>query len=103
MVRTNLNPYSRFTSKWLEGGFFLMQHGDPNQGGQKIKGIEYIEYNEKSKSLKSHYFENGGNLLEYMWEVGDNTLTIWFGEKGSPAFYKGRWSDDGNTNTGAWE
>jgi hypothetical protein len=36
------------------------------------------------------------------YEVDDDTLTIWGGEKGSPAYYKGMWSDDGNTNAGAW-
>ena len=27
---------------------------------------------------------------------------IWFGEKGSPAYYRGSFSDDGDTLTGAW-
>jgi hypothetical protein len=27
---------------------------------------------------------------------------IWGGEKGSPAFFKGTFSPDGNTCTGAW-
>jgi len=89
--------------EWMEGGFFLMQHVDLEQGGQKIKGIEYIGYDQESKSLKSHYFENSGNLFEYTWEVDDNTLTIWFGEKGSPGVFKGTFSDDGNSNTGRWE
>jgi len=40
--------------------------------------------------------------LHTTYEVDDETLTIWGGEKGSPAYYKGKWSDDGNTNTGAW-
>ena len=28
--------------EWMEGGFFLMQHVDLEQGRQKIKGIEII-------------------------------------------------------------
>jgi hypothetical protein len=30
-------------------------------------------------------------------------MTIWFGAKASPAFYKGVWSDDGAIINGAWE
>ena len=33
--------------------------------------------------------------------MGD-TLTIWFGERGSPAYYEGTLSEDGGTLTGAW-
>ena len=53
--------------------------------------------------LKSHYFDNAGNVFNYVWEVGDNTLTIWWGEKGSPGVFKGTFSADGNSNTGRWE
>ena len=94
--------------EWMEGGFFLMQHVDFEHGGQKIKGIEIIGYErgfgatEPSKNIKSHWFGNTGDTFDYTYEVDDDTLTIWGGEKGSPAFYKGKWSDDGNTNTGAW-
>ena len=35
-------------------------------------------------------------------EGGFFLLTIWAGEKDSPAYYKGRFSADGNTATGAW-
>jgi hypothetical protein len=32
-----------------------------------------------------------------------HTMTIWMGEKGSPAVYKGTFSADGNTIEGEWE
>jgi hypothetical protein len=92
----------------MVGGFFLMQHVDLEQGGQKIKGIEIIGYErafgvtKPSKHIKSHWFDNIGDTFEYTYEVNNKTLTIWGGEKGSPAYYKGKWSDDGNTNIGAW-
>ena len=35
-------------------------------------------------------------------DVEENTFMIWGGEKGSPAFFKGTFSPDGNTCTGAW-
>ena len=94
--------------EWMEGGFFLMQRVDLNHGGHKIKGIEIIGYErgfgatEPSQHIKSHWFDHEGNTFEYTYEVDDDTLTIWGGEKGSPAYYKGKWSDDGNTNTGGW-
>ncbi len=69
------------TFEWLEGGFFLVQHGDLEQNGMKIKSIEYIEYEQKwgadepSKDCTSHVFDNMGHHFEYVWEVGDDTLT----------------------------
>jgi hypothetical protein len=94
--------------EWMEGGFFLMQHVDLEQNGQKVKGIEIIGYErpfgatEPGENIKSRWFDNIGDTFDYTYEVDDETLTIWGGEKGSPAYYKGRWSNDGNTNTGAW-
>ena len=41
-----------------------------------------------------------GNTLDYVYELHSNTLTIWGGEKGSPAYYKGTFSDDGNILAG---
>jgi hypothetical protein len=43
-----------------------------------------------------------GNTLDYVYELEGDTLTIWGGEKGSPAYYQGRFSEDGDTITGAW-
>ncbi len=37
-----------------------------------------------------------------MYELEGDTLTIWGGEKGSPAYYRGEFSAGGNTVTGAW-
>ena len=43
-----------------------------------------------------------GDTLDYVYELKENTFMIWGGEKGSPAFFKGTFSPDGNTCTGAW-
>ena len=32
----------RVTFEWMEGGFFLVQHVDLEQHGQRVKGIEII-------------------------------------------------------------
>src|SRR6185503_20788940 len=71
--------------EWMKGGFFLMQHVDLEQGGQKIKGIEIIGYDrgfgatKPSKNIKSHWFDNIGDTFEYTYEVNNKTLTIWGG------------------------
>ncbi len=94
--------------EWMEGGFFLMQHVDFVHGEHTIKGLEIIGYErefgatEPSKDIKSHWFDNRGDTFVYTYEVDDDTLTIWGGEKDSPAYYRGKWSDDGNTNSGGW-
>ena len=94
--------------EWMDGGFFLMQHVDLVHSGRHIKGIEIIGYDlpfgaeKPSENIKSHWFGNTGETFEYTYEVDDETLTIWGGEKGSPAYYQGKFSDDGNTLTGAW-
>ncbi len=37
-----------------------------------------------------------------MYELDGDTLTIWSGGKGSPAYYRGAFSEDGNTLMGRW-
>jgi hypothetical protein len=95
------------TYEWMEGGFFLIQHVELEQYGQKSKGIEIIGHErqfgaEPSADIKSRFYDNLGNTLDYVYELEGDTLTIWGGEKGSPAYYKGHFSQDGNTITGAW-
>jgi hypothetical protein len=43
-----------------------------------------------------------GNTLDYVYELEGDTLTIWGGEKGSPAYFRGTFSADGNSCAGAW-
>lgn len=92
----------RVAFEWMEGGFFLIQRVDLDHGGDRIRGVEYIGFDEESGSLKSHFFGNAGGILEYAYEVEGDTLKIWFGDVGSPARFEGRFSDDGDTNTGGW-
>jgi hypothetical protein len=96
------------TYEWMEGGFFLTQRVDLEQYGQKIKGIELIGHlqsfgEEPSKDIKSRFYSFlDGMTLDYVYELEGDTLTIWAGERDSPAFYKGKFSKDGNTLTGEW-
>ncbi|MBE0448521.1 MAG: DUF1579 family protein [Actinobacteria bacterium] len=96
------------TFEWMEGGFFLVQHVNINYAGQKVKGIEIIGHERKfgeepSEEIKSRFYDNMGNTLDYVYEVDGDTLTIWGGEKGSPAHFKSKYTEDGNTSTGRWE
>jgi hypothetical protein len=94
--------------EWLEGRFFLVQHVELEQFGQTNKGIEIIGFerpfgaDRPSEDIKSRYFDNQGNTFDYVYELEGDTLTIWGGERGSPAFYKGTFDDDGDILTGAW-
>lgn len=95
------------TYEWVEGGFFLMQRFDFEHNGQKRKGIEIIGYEhafgaEPGREIRSRVYDNMGNTLDYVYEVDKDTLTIWGGQKGSPAYFKAKFSDDGNTCTGGW-
>ena len=95
------------TYEWMEGGFFLIQHVDLEQYGQQVRGLEIIGHlrpfgEAPSADIHSRYYDTLGNTLDYVYELDGDTLTIWAGEKGSPACYKGRFSGDGNTCTGAW-
>lgn len=91
--------------EWLEGGYFLLQRVDLRQHGMEIKGIEIIGNDRPfgsppSEDIKSRFFDNHGNTLDYVYELEGDALTIWGGEKGSPAHYKGRFEDD--KLSGAW-
>ena len=94
--------------EWMEGGFFLLQHVDMVHGDHQIKGMEVIGHekafgaDQPGEDMKSRFYDNAGNTLDYVYELEGDTLTIWGGEKGSPAYYRGTFSDDGNTLSGGW-
>ncbi len=80
--------YGRPTFEWMEGCFYLVQHVDIDYIGRRIVGTEYIGYDEENDNLRSYFFSNEGPgpfgrvALEYVWEVGDDTFTIWGGGGG---------------------
>ena len=92
------------TYEWMEGGFFLIQHVALNGA----KGIEIIGHLKPFGELPrpditSRYYDYyAGDTLDYVYELNGDTLTIWAGEKGSPAYYRGQFSADGDTLSGAW-
>ena len=96
------------TYRWLEGGFFLLQEFDLEQGGHRIKGIEVIGRErpfgaeKPSEDIKSRVYDHEGNTLDYVYELQGDTLTIWGGERGSPAYMRATFSPDGNSFSGGW-
>lgn len=98
----------RIRYEWLEGGFFLMQHFDLRHGERRNQGFEVIGHLHTlqappSPEIRSRVYSLlDGLTLDYVYELEGDTLMIWGGEKGSPAYYKGTFSPDGNTLTGAW-
>ncbi|MFG3711912.1 hypothetical protein [Micromonospora sp. NPDC047730] len=90
------------TYEWMPGGHFLVQRVHLVQDDHTTSGIEYIGYDPGSGTLKSHFFGSNGEILEYVYEVADRELTIWFGQPGSPARYRGTFDAEGTSATGAW-
>ena len=92
---------------WLEGGFFLRQQVAIRLFGHDVKATEIIGHlhpfgAEPSSDIHSRAYDANGNTLDYVYELEGDTLTIWGGQKGSPAYYKGEFSQDGNTVAGEW-
>jgi hypothetical protein len=88
---------------WMDGGFFLLQHVDLGDA----KGLEIIGHEQKfgeepSQDIKSRYYGEDGVTFDYVYELDGDTLTIWAGERGSPAYYEGTFSKEGNALSGAW-
>ncbi|HYH31349.1 MAG TPA: hypothetical protein VD903_13250 [Pseudonocardia sp.] len=96
------------TYRFLEGGFFLLQDIDLEQFGERITGLEVIGRErpfgaeEPGTDLKARVYDNHGNTLDYVYEPEGDTLTIWGGEKGSPAYFRGTWSPAGDVLAGKW-
>ncbi len=93
---------------WMEGGFFLVQHVDLVQFGMSIQGMEVIGHlrpfgEDEEPQIRSRFFDAMGNTLDYVYEpLADGGITIWAGEKGSPAFCTNVVSADHNTIESVW-
>ena len=97
------------TYEWLPGRQFLIARGAVELDGKRQEHMEIIGYDmpvgatEPSETLTSRLYTSGGGTLSYTHEVDDKSVTSWFGEKGSATVMRAKWSDDGNTLSGAWE
>jgi hypothetical protein len=88
--------------EWMPGGGFLVQQVDLVNDGEVTRGVEYIGVDRESGLLRSHFFGSDGEILEYVYDLTGDTLTIWYGEVGSPAKFVGTFDATGTRNTGRW-
>ena len=94
--------------EWLEGGYFMIQRVELEHEGHKSQGIEVIGHEqgfgaEPGQDIKSRFYDFGsGMTLDYVYDLDGDILTIWGGERGSPAYYRGLFSSDGNRLAGSW-
>jgi len=93
--------------QWMDGGYFLSEHHE--EYGKNIKGMMVIGYEQRfgqekpSDDIIGHWFESStGAHYVYYWDVTETTVTCEFEEKGSEAAFRGTFSEDGRTITGAW-
>jgi hypothetical protein len=95
--------------EWMEGGMFLVQHVDLAVFGRRHKGIEILGHlhrvnEEPSAEIWTRFYSFfDGLTLDYVYELRDDTLTIWFGRKNSDNRYTGRFSKDRRSFEGAWQ
>lgn len=93
--------------EWMPGRFFLLQHVELEQFGESITGLEVIgqlhPFGEPvGPNVVSRFYDSMGNTLDYVYELDGDVLTIWAGAKGSPAYFKGIFTDGDRLLDGAW-
>lgn len=96
------------TYRLLDGGFFLVQDVALEQYGRPVTGIEVIGREKPfgaqtpGEDIRSRFYDSEGHTFDYVYELEGDVLTIWGGEKGSPAYFRGTFAADGNSLAGAW-
>lgn len=99
------------TFAWLPGGRFLTfrHHEDGNGTTDGIDGLMVIgnemgwEEAKPGDDIIGHWFESSsGHHYKYIWEIKGNDIQFWINSKQSDMRFKGAFSEDGNTVTGAW-
>jgi hypothetical protein len=93
--------------EWLAGRHFLLQHVDFAHRGEQIVGLEVIgllrPFGEPAGSdIVSRFYDSAGRTFDYVYELEGDTLTIWGGQQGSDAYFRGDFEDGDRVLTGAW-
>jgi len=93
--------------EWMEGSYFLLQHVDLVQFGQPVRGLEVIgqlhPFGEPvGTDVMSRYYDSLGNTFDYVYEITGDTLMIWGGAKGSPAYFQGTFDAADAAVVGEW-
>lgn len=98
---------SSLTRRWMPGGHFLIQ--ETRSEAEAHPSVEYIGYDHARHEIRSMLFGAEGPgpfcsfALEYVWDLDDGRLTIWHGDRGSPARFVGDVDGLAGTVTGRWE
>lgn len=95
------------TYQWMPGRHFLLQHVDLDRAGHLVGGMEVIGHlhplmGERSEHVYSRFYSSEGDTLDYVYELDGDTLTIWGGEKGSPAYFRGTFDTGDHRLSGLW-
>jgi hypothetical protein len=88
--------------EWMEGGFFMIQRFDLKNFGNPHKGIEYSGFDEETQTIRSRLMGTDGSRFTYTYEMDEDTLFYWFGNKGTNWFSKGKFASDGRSIVGRW-
>jgi hypothetical protein len=91
--------YGEVTFNWMEGGFFMVQDIDLIGA----KGIEFIGYDEKEGILKSHYFDDRGNILECTYMISETEHIVTIDTPGIKGEFNGKFCDNGKIIYGNWK
>ncbi|MGZ3871363.1 MAG: hypothetical protein ACXVJD_00510 [Mucilaginibacter sp.] len=83
---------------WMEGGFFLVQYVDLDGA----RGLEFIGFDEESGTLRSHYFDDDGKILEYTYRLSETQHRVSIDMPGIKGEFNGIYSNNGDTITGNW-
>jgi hypothetical protein len=97
----------RVTYEWMEGGFFLLQHVELEQYGQRIKGMEVIGTNGRSAASRARTSSPGSTTI---WATPSTMCMSWTAtplpsgaaRRAPRPTTRGTFSQDGNTISGAW-
>lgn len=94
------------TYERMDGGHFMIQRGEVTREGQPFRFLQVIGYDRTPGSapgeeIVGRLYTSTGDTLNYVCEADDG-VTIWFGQRGSDAYYRGTWSDDGNELRSTW-
>jgi hypothetical protein len=92
------------TFEWMEGGRFLIERSaaqPPFPSGLSLIGRE--DPDAAGSPLVMHYFDSRGVARVYQMTLAGGVLTLTRHDADSSQRYRGTFSDDGNTITGAWE
>jgi hypothetical protein len=117
LTHSDLNTKEEWTGndtfEWLPGGRFLTfrHHEDGSNNAQDgIDGLMIIgnemgwEETKPDAEIVGHWFESSsGHHYKYIWEIEGNAIQFWLISKQSGMSFKGTFSEDGNTITGAWK